>query len=500
MLDTNTNLTVSRTSVPTAPDRPLTLRDLLRFVQLRRYSLLAPTVLALGLAYGYLQVALPTYSARTQLIIDARLPQFIPGHNEETILAWDSAQVESEIAVLSSERIAGAVVTQLGLDHDADFRAQPGTLDRLRDLIGLRKPDPQKKPDRFREALNLIQEGLSVRRSGLSYAIDISFSYPDAFRTSEIANGIADAYIADQLENRAHAARVGGDWLQDRMVFLRSQMNAASQAVQVFRASHNYAIPGKDDGAAAGNGGAKPEERTLDELEANASTYRRIFESFLQSYTESVQRQSFPVSDARILTPASIPETRSAPRAGLIYALAGLIGLLSGTGLAVFRHNTDRVVRVPHDISDRIALDDFGQVPRLRWSPLRWFRSLRVKGSPRIRSANLNIRHSLRAGAFWPRPRRMLHFVAALDGAKLPFGGPYFASKVLIDLARRRGGLQAIGITGPAAGNGSSTLASNLGSLAAACGTRTLVISTASCSRWKRAGPRSTRSPRASIT
>ena len=33
MLDTNTNLTVSRTSVPTAPDRPLTLRDMLRFVQ-----------------------------------------------------------------------------------------------------------------------------------------------------------------------------------------------------------------------------------------------------------------------------------------------------------------------------------------------------------------------------------------------------------------------------------------------------------------------------------
>ena len=478
MLDKNPSLiTDGREAALRTPDRPLTVRDLLRFVRLRRYALLVPTGLALAFAYSYLQLAVPVYSARTQLIIDVRLPQFIPGHNEDTILTWDSAQVESEIAVLSSERIAGAVITKLGLDRDVDFRAPPAPLDRLRELIGLTKNEPVKKTDRFRQALDLIQGGLSVRRAGLSYAIDVTFSFPDAFRTSEVANAVAEAYIADQLENRSHAARVGGDWLQDRMVLLRSQMNAASQAVQIFRAGHNYTIPTKDNGGNASQpGSTKPEEKTLDELEATASTYRRIFESFLQSYTESVQRQSFPVSDARILTPASLPEVRSTPRGSLIYALAGLIGLLIGSGIGVFQHNTDRVVRLSHQISDLGVLENLGEIPRLRRKTLRFLRrGLRRRRSAKIRKLNLNIEHRLRFGSLPLPSRRSRYFVAALE-AETPYGDPFFATKTLIDLARCRSDVRSIGVMAPHAGAGSSTIASNLGRLAAACGTRTLVI------------------------
>src|SRR5206468_3753977 len=36
-------------------------------------------------------------------------------------------------------------------------------------------------------------------------------------------------------------------------------------------------------------------------LEATAQSYRKIYDSFLQRHTESVQQQSFPISDARLL-------------------------------------------------------------------------------------------------------------------------------------------------------------------------------------------------------
>ena len=45
----------------------------------------------------------------------------------------------------------------------------------------------------------------------------------------------------------------------------------------------------------------------LRELESSAQTFRTIYDNFLQRYTESLQQQSFPISDARILTVSLAP-------------------------------------------------------------------------------------------------------------------------------------------------------------------------------------------------
>ena len=53
----------------------------------------------------------------------------------------------------------------------------------------------------------------------------------------------------------------------------------------------------------------------LRELESSAQTYRTMHDNFLQRYTESLQQQSFPISEARIITPASPPVARVVRRA-----------------------------------------------------------------------------------------------------------------------------------------------------------------------------------------
>ncbi|MDX7950248.1 GNVR domain-containing protein [Lichenihabitans sp. Uapishka_5] len=461
--------------------------DLYRFVKLRRVTILVPICGFLGLAYGYTLIALPTYSARAQIIIDPRIPQFIPGRNEETVMAWDSAQVESEIAVLSSERIAGEVITKLGLERDKDFHAPLSMINRLRLLVGLKPTSAEgERSDRYREALGVIHEGLNVRRTGLSYAIDITFSHPEAFRTSEIANAIAEAYIADQLDNRSQAARLGGEWLQGRMVLLRSQMNAASKAVQVFRASHNYSItrPGPAPEAGSGQGqpaaGDRPEEASLDELDAAASTYRKIYESFLQSYTESVQRQSFPVSDARILNPASQPTSKSAPRGRLVFALAALLGVLTGLGCAILRHNLDRAIRAPWQVADFCAIDELGLLPLVRRRSLRSALArlrmvvARKSTSPWVLSGAIQSRR--RADWRWLVRPRGLYFLATPVRPRSHFSDAVLSIKTLMALHQRHMTCRCLGVTAAHRGAGVSTVASNLASLAAAGGTRTLLI------------------------
>ena len=52
-------------------------------------------------------------------------------------------------------------------------------------------------------------------------------------------------------------------------------------------------------------------ESTLRELETNAKGYRSLYESFLQRYMGAVQQESFPITEARIISPASPPQSKS---------------------------------------------------------------------------------------------------------------------------------------------------------------------------------------------
>lgn len=473
--------------VPAAEPDTFSAADLWRFIRLRRWSVAIPIGLALLGATTFDRFSIPMYEARAQIIIDPRLPQFIPGRNEESVLAWDTAQVESEIAVIQSERIAGGVVSRLRLEKANDFRRPPPFVTRLIAWLTGRELVRSVEKDRYRAALELIETGLNVRRTGLSYAIDITYTCPDPLRATEIANGIAEVYISDQIENRSQAARLGGDWLQQRMVSLRSQMNNASKAVQVFRASHNYQIARPRGGASTEASAAADEPtaataeaQSLDELEASAATYRRIYESFLQSYTESVQRQSFPVSDARLLTSASLPESRSWPRTNLIYGLAVLLGSLVGFGTAIGLQHLDRTVRGPRQITalGNPAPVELGRLPRpgrLPFDVLERLRQLFARGGSRPAPASRDqIRRHVPRGRWLGSGRG--YFLAALDRPDARFARAMLAVKTMVDLARRQDGIRCIGVTATHKRAGASMLASNLGSLAAECGTRTLVV------------------------
>ena len=52
----------------------------------------------------------------------------------------------------------------------------------------------------------------------------------------------------------------------------------------------------------------------------------------MQKYTEAVQEQSFPISDARVITPATPPFGKSWPKTTLLALLGLLVGFGGGLG------------------------------------------------------------------------------------------------------------------------------------------------------------------------
>lgn len=356
----------------------LTLIGALPF--LRRFGRLIAVIVAIGIlsALVFLMGATPVYRARAQLLIESKVPHSFIEQISEAMVALDTPQIESQLALLRSEQIAELVVRRHSLIDDPELqgRIPAWTLSRKSALVPSSLPAAQgpsfdapqgtdltAEGEKLRVAIEALQSRMDARRVGLSYAIDIVYSSADPAQAARLANAIADAYVEDRLRTRAQSARQGSEWLEERIAAIRRQMNSAALEVQQFRAKRDYRIIGQSDRVqndgdgtrAAGREvdalGAAPqpgkEAQTFEELEARAHTYRKIYESYLQGYAESVQRQSFPVTNDRVITRATRPVGKSYPRGLPTLAIAAVLSTITAFGLALVLLSLDDLLGLP---------------------------------------------------------------------------------------------------------------------------------------------------------
>src|SRR5437879_2684745 len=102
------------------PAPAVSLVEVLAFIR-RHLSIISLTSLAtLGIAILYLITAVPTFTAKAQLIVASRATPGDP--------AAVSTIVESQIGLIKSESIASAVIGKLGLAQDPEFAAGQGSV------------------------------------------------------------------------------------------------------------------------------------------------------------------------------------------------------------------------------------------------------------------------------------------------------------------------------------------------------------------------------------
>lgn len=449
------------------------LADVVSFFKRYWITITLPMVITLAACTLYLKVATPIFTARAQVIIDPRVQEQWNGQTGNAVLALDTAQVESQIAVLRSERIAKSVIADLNLADAEDFQPRPSLMRRLLAPVWPVPPIEMSPAARSRFIMESFASNLDVRRSGMSYAIDITFSSPSPDRAAQVANATAEAYIRYQLAARSETARVGGDWLEARTLELRNQMSAATRAVQEFKARRDYRIVRSGDGRPGGAPDAAAEAEpknpanTLEELETTAQIYQRVYESFLQGFTEAVQRQSFPVADAHVLTSATAPFFKTQPRGTMILALGLLVSGLVGGGIALLRHQLDNTIRSARQIRSELGIECIGSFPvlavrarRPRPGPSR------PRGAPA--STQVTTRRPLRSDSGY--------FTAAFRPSTVHTRNALVAIRERIEICMRPAERFSFGVTSHSEGEGKSMLASNLASLFALSGRRTLIV------------------------
>jgi succinoglycan biosynthesis transport protein ExoP len=201
---------------------------------------------------------------------------------------------------------------------------------------------------------------------------------------------------------------------------------------------------------------------TLRELESAATTARQLYETLLQRYMESIQQQSFPVSEARIIAQASGPLTKSNPQP--IQVLAGsttagiLLGLLIGFVSEIWRH----VFRTRREVAQRLQTNCIAIVPKLR--------SLIAKPE----------RSTARAvhTAFGPRTivSDQGFFWHVLDSPMSRFAESIRAIKLAIDTSDASKSNKIIALTSALPREGKSTVGTALAQLLAHSGAKTILV------------------------
>ncbi len=103
----------------------------------------------------------------------------------------------------------------------------------------------------------------------------------------------------------------------------------------------------------------------LRDLDSSAQSARAVADNFLQLYMLSVQQQSFPMTDARLVSDALPPLKPSDPKTLLIVLGAILGGAMLGFAVGWTRDALDQVIRTRNDAEALLGVSCLAVAPRI---------------------------------------------------------------------------------------------------------------------------------------
>ena len=202
----------------------------------------------------------------------------------------------------------------------------------------------------------------------------------------------------------------------------------------------------------------------LKSLEDKASTARAMLQTLLQRDQEAQQGQSFAMSEARVISPASVPQLPSFPKKQLFLLAGLLLGLAAGAGLGFLREMADRSFRNGRQIERLLGLPLIGAVPLIS-SQARAGKALTLSMPGKVAEQDpLELDH----------PGRMVDY--SVNAPMSSFAEALRSIKLAIDLTSSKSGGHVIGFTSSEANEGKSTLSKNFTSLLALSGFRVLLV------------------------
>jgi exopolysaccharide transport family protein len=329
------------------------------------------------------------------------------------------------------------------------------------DQLGIALAKARAETSQAKAKFDRIEHVLTLRPDPNKESLNI----PDPIVTDALSNPVItklrQQFLDDQNKESEWSARYGADHQAARN--LRAEMAALQRAIwdEISRIAESYksevqiakaqeeSIDKRMSDVFQQSAATRQSQVRLRELETAANTYRNIYETFLSRFTQSVQQQSFPSTEARVVTYASAPAGPSSPKKSFTMALATIFGLSLGTGLALARERMSRHVHTRAQLEDLTGASCLAVLPAFAGKRP----GLGRLGSPRDSAA---FKHITSVAPFSATAEALRYI------------------KVAIDLHPKGG--KIVGVVSALPGEGKTTVATGLADFLAKGGSRTLLI------------------------
>jgi succinoglycan biosynthesis transport protein ExoP len=168
---------------------------------------------------------------------------------------FDDTEIASQVYILSSESIVGQVVRSMNLIRNPEFVGLPNAsgAPSLNKIINIIKQSIGWNDDITidrdalleRIAIETFFKRLSIYREDAGNVINVTFESESANKAADIANAVADTYLAANSEAKFKSTKIVSQLLQDRLMELKVQAMDADRALQNYKIANNLVNTGK---------------------------------------------------------------------------------------------------------------------------------------------------------------------------------------------------------------------------------------------------------------
>ncbi|MGD0187778.1 MAG: GNVR domain-containing protein [Roseiarcus sp.] len=360
--------------------------------------------------------------------------------------------LDADFAIQKFKADKGIVVT--GGDRPGLMSDQQ--LTELNGQLVLARADTAKAEARYQQIQDLLKSGR------------VGASVPDSLANPVITD-LREKFLASSKLEAQLESKLGSGHLQ--VINLRREMEEYQRLIfeELQRIGESYrsdaevarqkekSLSLSMSGLVGASAGTNQTMVQLRELERESETYRNLYQTFMQRYQEAIQQQSFPVSEARVITAATPPQSASRPRRHFILALSLVMGAMVGAGLGALREYRDRVFRTASQVRDELGLEFLGLLQN-------------VEAPVTVKSAKGE-----------SQDPKQIHVVNSLqrysiDHPLSSFSETLRSAKVAVDLALGDKKPKVVGVISVLPNEGKSTVAKNFASLLAHLGARAVLI------------------------
>ena len=325
--------------------------DYWRVVRRRRWAIFTCFVVAAisGILWVFTQQ--PVYTSTATLRIEKDEPRIVKF--EEVVKEADSQQdyYQTQYRILQSRSLANRVIGLLQLDQHAEFqrpedqggwwqRAQAATRERLVQWIAM---PPPRTPETAEEAplssplTQTFLDRLSIEPIRSSRLVKVSFDSHQPELAARVANTLAEAFIAQQLDQKVEATRYASQFLAKQLDEARVKLGEAEGRLNQFLKANDILFVTADKNL-------QPQDLATQQL-------TNLSDALLKARSERIARQSL-VAGATSGSADSLPAVLQSPLIGRLKEQVGELEAEHKKLAQVFKPEYPRMQQLTHKIAE----------------------------------------------------------------------------------------------------------------------------------------------------